>query len=237
MSQPSFTFSSLPSRSHSSALFTSSPSSVPFGRSPNSSGSSTLPLCDDDPSLPNSDHTLPPRKAHKLERQIYNDAMVQFSQVLNLDKSEALEANENIVNDDMERNISVGSTNSVVKRRAGKETNPSSPRLTRSASVNNLGMFIASDSKLAELAVTSPKKARRTLANRESAARSQEKKAKYIVELEGEIQALRAENTAIRALYNQLRNDHIAMENEHRELVIRYEGLEKQVQLHQGTSS
>ncbi|VVA95025.1 unnamed protein product [Arabis nemorensis] len=213
MSQPSPIYSSsLPPRSPSSALF---PSFHP-----------SAPLSDYDPSL------LPSGNAHKRrnttdgiafgshrESQVYTDDMEQS---LDLDNE----------------NMGVGSTNSGVKRRAGKGIAPSSSsRLTKSASAGNLTAAemdkIKGDKKLTELAATCPYKARRMLANRESAARSQKKKEKYIVELEDQVQDLRAENTTIRAMYNQLRSDLIAVENELKEVKIRHDGLEKQVELHQ----
>ncbi|KAL5974782.1 hypothetical protein ACLOJK_031453 [Asimina triloba] len=60
--------------------------------------------------------------------------------------------------------------------------------------------------KLAELAAIDPKRAKRILANRQSAARSKERKARYISELERKVQTLQTEATTLSAqltLYQQ----------------------------------
>ncbi|KAJ8472088.1 hypothetical protein OPV22_026431 [Ensete ventricosum] len=51
--------------------------------------------------------------------------------------------------------------------------------------------------QLAETAVIDPKRAKRILANRQSAARSKERKARYISELERKVQTLQTEATAL----------------------------------------
>ncbi|KAI5060993.1 hypothetical protein GOP47_0023498 [Adiantum capillus-veneris] len=53
--------------------------------------------------------------------------------------------------------------------------------------------------QLAELAVTDPRRAKRILANRQSAARSKERKMKYIAELEQKVQKLQTEATSLSA--------------------------------------
>uniref|UniRef100_A0A453RPI0 BZIP domain-containing protein n=1 Tax=Aegilops tauschii subsp. strangulata TaxID=200361 RepID=A0A453RPI0_AEGTS len=54
-----------------------------------------------------------------------------------------------------------------------------------------------SNAKLAELALVDPKKAKRIWANRQSAARSKERKMRYISELERKVQTLHAEATTL----------------------------------------
>ncbi|RZC82563.1 hypothetical protein C5167_045347 [Papaver somniferum] len=53
--------------------------------------------------------------------------------------------------------------------------------------------------KLAELWALDPKRAKRILANRQSAARSKERKARYIIELERKVQTLQTEATTLSA--------------------------------------
>ncbi|XP_076910509.1 putative transcription factor PosF21 [Bidens hawaiensis] len=56
-----------------------------------------------------------------------------------------------------------------------------------------------SNAKLAELALVDPKRAKRIWANRQSAARSKERKMRYITELEREVQILQTEATSLSA--------------------------------------
>ncbi|KAH7445214.1 hypothetical protein KP509_02G112800 [Ceratopteris richardii] len=58
---------------------------------------------------------------------------------------------------------------------------------------------ILADEKLAEIALIDPKRAKRILANRQSAARSKERKARYISELERKVQTLQTEATTLSA--------------------------------------
>ncbi|XP_010271437.1 PREDICTED: uncharacterized protein LOC104607488 isoform X2 [Nelumbo nucifera] len=58
---------------------------------------------------------------------------------------------------------------------------------------------IMANEKLAEIAMTDPKRAKRILANRQSAARSKERKMKYISELEHKVQTLQTEATTLSA--------------------------------------
>ncbi|KAG1327948.1 transcription factor VIP1 [Cocos nucifera] len=61
-----------------------------------------------------------------------------------------------------------------------------------------------SDDKLAELALIDPKKAKRILANRQSAARSKERRIRYTSELERKVQTLQTEATTLTAQLSQL---------------------------------
>ncbi|KAG7030625.1 Transcription factor RF2b, partial [Cucurbita argyrosperma subsp. argyrosperma] len=66
--------------------------------------------------------------------------------------------------------------------------------------------------KLAELWTIDPKRAKRILANRQSAARSKERKARYIMELERKVQSLQTEATTLSAqltLYQRCYNETI----------------------------
>uniref|UniRef100_A0A2P2MES3 BZIP domain-containing protein n=1 Tax=Rhizophora mucronata TaxID=61149 RepID=A0A2P2MES3_RHIMU len=58
---------------------------------------------------------------------------------------------------------------------------------------------IMENEKLAEIALTDPKRAKRILANRQSAARSKERKMRYISELEHKVQTLQSEATTLSA--------------------------------------
>lgn len=56
---------------------------------------------------------------------------------------------------------------------------------------------IMADERLAEIALSDPKRAKRVLANRQSAARSKERKLRYISELEHKVQTLQTEATTL----------------------------------------
>ncbi|EOA16353.1 hypothetical protein CARUB_v10004500mg [Capsella rubella] len=58
---------------------------------------------------------------------------------------------------------------------------------------------IMANDKLAEMAMSDPKRVKRILANRQSAARSKERKMRYIVELEHKVQTLQTEATTLSA--------------------------------------
>ncbi|GAB4832058.1 hypothetical protein Ancab_006076 [Ancistrocladus abbreviatus] len=73
--------------------------------------------------------------------------------------------------------------------------------------------------KLAELWIVDPKRAKRILANRQSAARSKERKARYILELEKRVQCLQTER------------DTASLSTENTELRRQLESIEQQAQL------
>ncbi|KAL3843388.1 hypothetical protein ACJIZ3_000791 [Penstemon smallii] len=58
---------------------------------------------------------------------------------------------------------------------------------------------IMANEKLSEIALSDPKRAKRILANRQSAARSKERKMRYIAELEHKVQTLQTEATTLSA--------------------------------------
>ncbi|KAK7380466.1 hypothetical protein VNO78_32977 [Psophocarpus tetragonolobus] len=85
--------------------------------------------------------------------------------------------------------------------------------------------------KLAELALIDPKRAKRILANRQSAARSKERKIRYTSELERKVQTLQTEATNLSAQLTMLQRDTTDLTAENKELKIRLEALEQEAQL------
>ncbi|KAI5076268.1 hypothetical protein GOP47_0008333 [Adiantum capillus-veneris] len=86
-------------------------------------------------------------------------------------------------------------------------------------------------SKLAELAMVDPKRAKRILANRQSAARSKERKMRYIAELERKVQTLQTEATTLSAQLTMLQRDTSGLSVENNELKLRLQSMEQQAQL------
>ncbi|KAL0908333.1 hypothetical protein M5K25_022822 [Dendrobium thyrsiflorum] len=89
---------------------------------------------------------------------------------------------------------------------------------------------IAAD-KLAELALIDPKRAKRILANRQSAARSKERKIRYTSELERKVQTLQTEATTLSAQLTLLQRDTTGLTTENRELKLRLQSMEQQAHL------
>ncbi|XAR71865.1 hypothetical protein NMG60_11018305 [Bertholletia excelsa] len=85
--------------------------------------------------------------------------------------------------------------------------------------------------KLAELWSVDPKRAKRILANRQSAARSKERKARYISELERKVLTLQTEATTLSAQLTLFQRDTTGLTNENTELKLRLQALEQQAQL------
>ncbi|KAM1133170.1 hypothetical protein ACFX19_043156 [Malus domestica] len=90
---------------------------------------------------------------------------------------------------------------------------------------------IMESEKLAEIALSDPKRARRILANRQSAARSKERKMRYIQELEHKVQTLQTEATTLSAQFTKLQRDSVGLTSENNELKFRLQALEQQAQL------
>lgn len=86
--------------------------------------------------------------------------------------------------------------------------------------------------KLAELWTIDPKRAKRILANRQSAARSKERKARYITELERKVLTLQTEATTLSAQLTMFQRDTTGLSNENTELKLRLQAMEQQAQLH-----
>ncbi|XP_008808308.3 transcription factor RF2b-like [Phoenix dactylifera] len=85
--------------------------------------------------------------------------------------------------------------------------------------------------QLAELSALDPKRAKRILANRQSAARSKERKARYISELERKVQTLQTEATTLSAQLTLFQRDTTGLSAENAELKIRLQAMEQQAQL------
>ncbi|CAK8567776.1 unnamed protein product [Lathyrus sativus] len=88
-----------------------------------------------------------------------------------------------------------------------------------------------SPDKLAQLWTVDPKRAKRILANRQSAARSKERKACYVVELERKIHTLQTEATTLSAQLNLFQRDTSGLSSENTELKLRLQGMEQQAKL------
>ncbi|OIW07826.1 hypothetical protein TanjilG_32682 [Lupinus angustifolius] len=85
--------------------------------------------------------------------------------------------------------------------------------------------------KLAELARIDPKRAKRVLANRQSAARSKERKVRYTSELEKRVQTLQTEATNLSAQLTMLQRDTTDLAAHNKELKLKLEALEQEAQL------
>ncbi|MCD7467121.1 hypothetical protein HAX54_004394 [Datura stramonium] len=90
---------------------------------------------------------------------------------------------------------------------------------------------IMANEKLAEIALTDPKRAKRILANRQSAARSKERKMRYIAELEHKVQTLQTEATTLSAQLTLLQRDASGLTSQNSELKFRLQAMEQQAQL------
>ncbi|CAF1709952.1 BnaC03g60240D [Brassica napus] len=95
---------------------------------------------------------------------------------------------------------------------------------------------IMANDKLAEMAVSDPKRVKRILANRQSAARSKERKMRYIVELEHKVQTLQTEATTLSAQFTLLQRDMMGLTNHNNELKFRLQAMEQQAQLRDALS-
>ncbi|KAF8098556.1 hypothetical protein N665_0264s0056 [Sinapis alba] len=90
---------------------------------------------------------------------------------------------------------------------------------------------IMANDNLAEMAMSDPKRVKRILANRQSAARSKERKMRYIVELEHKVQTLQTEATTLSAQFTLLQRDMMGLTNQNNELKFRLQAMEQQAQL------
>ncbi|KAJ0978402.1 hypothetical protein J5N97_013876 [Dioscorea zingiberensis] len=144
------------------------------------------------------------------------------------------------------------SSGGVEERRNGNADGvmPARPKHRHSSSVDGFSMGSAGAAKgdgmfgevmeakkamtpeqLAELAAIDPKRAKRILANRLSAARSKERKARYISELERKVQTLQTEATTLSAQLTLFQRDTTGLTSENAELRIRLQAMEQQAQL------
>ncbi|XP_039024487.1 transcription factor VIP1-like [Hibiscus syriacus] len=85
--------------------------------------------------------------------------------------------------------------------------------------------------RLAELALIDPKRAKRILDNRQSAARSKERKIGYTNELERKVQTLQSEATNLSAQVTMLQRDTTGLTTENKELKLRLQAMEQQAKL------
>lgn len=90
---------------------------------------------------------------------------------------------------------------------------------------------IMANDNLAEMALTDPKRVKRILANRQSAARSKERKMRYIVELENKVQTLQTETTSLSTQLMLLQRDSASLTSQNNELKFRLQAMEQQAQL------
>ncbi|PPS04615.1 hypothetical protein GOBAR_AA16051 [Gossypium barbadense] len=90
---------------------------------------------------------------------------------------------------------------------------------------------IMENEKLAEMASVDPKRVKRILANRQSAARSKQRKMQYIAELEQKVQTLQTEATTLSAQLTMLQRDSAGLTSQNNELKFRLQAMEQQAQL------
>ncbi|KAL1543715.1 transcription factor VIP1-like [Salvia divinorum] len=95
---------------------------------------------------------------------------------------------------------------------------------------SNAKKAVAAD-RLAELALIDPKRAKRILANRQSAARSKERKTRYTGELERKVQTLQSETTTLSAKITLLQRDTSGLTAENKELKLKLQAMEQQAHL------
>ncbi|KAI3994637.1 hypothetical protein MKX01_027527 [Papaver californicum] len=88
-----------------------------------------------------------------------------------------------------------------------------------------------SAAKLSELALVDPKRAKRIWANRQSAARSKERKMRYISELERKVQSLQLETTTMTTQLALLQRDTSGLAAENSDLKLRLQTIEQQASL------
>ncbi|XP_019436860.1 PREDICTED: uncharacterized protein LOC109343151 isoform X2 [Lupinus angustifolius] len=90
---------------------------------------------------------------------------------------------------------------------------------------------IRENDKLAEIAMSDPKRAKRILANRLSAARSKERKTRYISELEHKVQTLQTEITTLSTQFTKLQMDTAELKSQNNEFKLRLQAMEQQSKL------
>ncbi|KAJ7966835.1 Transcription factor like [Quillaja saponaria] len=90
---------------------------------------------------------------------------------------------------------------------------------------------IAESDKLAQIALSDPKRAKRILANRQSAARSKERKTRYIVELEQTMQTLLTETTTLSTQLEDSERNNLGLKTENKELKFRLQAMDIQSHL------
>ncbi|XP_034674225.1 transcription factor RF2b-like [Vitis riparia] len=90
---------------------------------------------------------------------------------------------------------------------------------------------IMGNEKLAEIALVDPKRAKsRILANRQSAARSKERKVRYMAELEHKVHSLQTQTTTLSHLLTLLQRDSAELTSRNNELKLRIQAMEQEAQ-------
>ncbi|XP_051188895.1 bZIP transcription factor 29 [Lolium perenne] len=84
---------------------------------------------------------------------------------------------------------------------------------------------------LSKIVMTDPKKVKRILNNRLSAAKSKERKARYIAELERKVQVLQSEATTLTSQVNMLQRGYSLLSTHNSEMKIRLQALLQQAEL------
>ncbi|TVU08885.1 hypothetical protein EJB05_42311, partial [Eragrostis curvula] len=90
---------------------------------------------------------------------------------------------------------------------------------------------IMGNDRLAEMALTDPKRVKRILANRVSAAKSKERKVKYMGELERRARVLQIETSTLAAKVAKEQRESDALKTQNNEMMIRLQALEQQTRL------
>ncbi|KAF5455810.1 hypothetical protein F2P56_025347 [Juglans regia] len=90
---------------------------------------------------------------------------------------------------------------------------------------------IRENAKLSEIALSDPKRAKRVLANRLSAARSKERKMRYTADLEQKAQTLQTENTTLSNELTKLQRESTVLKSENNELKFRLQAMEQESKL------
>ncbi|KAG6419874.1 hypothetical protein SASPL_116386 [Salvia splendens] len=109
------------------------------------------------------------------------------------------------------------------------ETEMLKPRLEKPSSAESDKSISAA--KLAELALTDPKRAKRIWANRQSAARSKERKMRYIAELQKKVQSLQTDKASLSMQFALMQENTNCAASENVELKLQLQSLELQGQL------
>ncbi|KAJ0877812.1 putative transcription factor bZIP family [Helianthus annuus] len=130
---------------------------------------------------------------------------------------------------------SSGESSEVVKSTASRPPVSHGRSLSVLMMVDNSKKALAPE-KLAELALIDPKRAKRILANRQSAARSKERKIRYTSELERKVQTLQNEATTLSTQVTMLQRDTTGLTSENKELKLRLQAMEQEAKLRDALS-
>jgi hypothetical protein len=125
----------------------------------------------------------------------------------------------------------VGGGERVVRHRHSNSMDGSSSSEVESFLMNDGATRAVGSDRLAELALIDPKRAKRILANRQSAARSKERKVRYTSELERKVQTLQSEATNLSAQVTILQRDTAGLTTENKELKLRLQAMGQQAHL------